>query len=158
MTNVAHMRSKAIRMHGEGMRARDIAKELGVPPLAVHNWLPGSTGDTQFETMAAMRAKGMTNIEIAEHTGVSRQRVSKVLGPVRRPTTSDIRTTIRVPRELIDGLNAIAEGLGLQRGKSSDKYSQIVYMLAEIAAGRITVKWKTGHGPFSYLADVHSPE
>lgn len=155
MANIAHLRKRAIRLHNRGMRVRDISRELQVPPLAVKNWLPGKSGDDQFETMAAMRARGMTNVEIAEHTGLSRQRVGHVLGAVRKPRQADISTRIRVQREAAEGMIRVAEELGIHPGKRSDKYSQVARLMEDIVAGRIELKWKPGHGPFSYLADIH---
>lgn len=146
-------RKRAIELYKKGMSISAISKELEVPPMMLRGWLPGETNHPQFEKMAAMRKQGMTNVQIAEATGVTRARVGHVLGPVRSPYRSTDRVTMRVPQELVEPLISQAESMGLQPGKSTDKYAQITRMLREIADGRMAVSWKEGHGPYTYLAE-----
>jgi DNA-binding MarR family transcriptional regulator len=107
--------------------------------------------------MATMRNQGMTNKEIAEHFGITRQRVAAILGPsARRGRPTDPRAAVRIrltPRD-VEKVVRTAERLGLRITSGAEAgRGSINALLEEIATGNLTVAWREGRNAFTRLID-----
>lgn len=153
MTKAHRLRAEALQLAEQGMSIREIAKRLGVPRITVFSWVPRAEESVQFKQMADMRAKGMTNIEIARELGTTRHRVGAVLGPTsrrgRRPENRR-RIVARLSDKHLNRLSMTANDLGLPALEPSRMATAI---LEEIGAGRLEVDWKDGYNAFSHLVE-----
>lgn len=156
-TKTTALRDEALRLHRDGMPIPKIAETLGVPRITAYSWIPRPGEESQFAQMASLRASGMTNQEIARRFGVSRQRVSAVLGPSsRRGRAADSRRAVRVRLDERDAdrIVSIADGLGIRVGGGAQAgRGSVNGLLAEIAAGNLVVVWNDGHTNYSHLLD-----
>ncbi len=157
MTNTAHLRAEAIRLAGEGKTIKEIADQMEVPRITVFSWVPRAEESAQFQEMAAMRAEGMTNIQIAEALGTTRHRVGAILGPTarrgRRPEQRR-RIVARLSEGNLDRLTDEAQRLGIYGVAGGEPSRMATLILEEIGAGRLEVNWKNGHNAFSHLVDA----
>lgn len=82
-------RREALRLHAAGVSKLAIGIQLGVSRKTVFNWLPPSHPRAERKVtraeLEALRCQQFTNIEIARQSGISRQRVAQILGPIPRP-------------------------------------------------------------------------
>lgn len=147
-TTMIEKRDAARQLAAEGKTYRQIAEELDLAPVTVYSWIPTKAEQSQFKTMADLRASGMTNVQIAERTGVSPKRVSAVLGPAPRRRVEVDRRQIRMEPGTFGKLKTVARTLGLPVGRGEGARSGSVgRMLDAIARGEIDLCWRDGFGP-----------
>ena len=153
----AALRDRAVELRGSGLSIPQIAIALDVPRSTVYSWLPKDDDDSRFAQMARMRESGMTNTQIGEAFGITRQRVSAVLGPsARRGRPAEKRTAVRVRLEAprVNRLVAIAERLGIRIGAGANAgRGSINALLEEIATGNLVIAWKDGKTGYTHLID-----
>lgn len=148
-------RTRALALAAEGKTYRQIAEELGLPPVTVYSWIPTKEEESQFKEMAELRARGMTNTEIAARMGVNPKRVSAVLGPIPRwSRRQSDRKLIRMEPGTYDALRELSGRLGLQVGRGPEpRAGAIGRMLDAIARGELQVTWVDGYGPDAVKED-----
>ena len=155
--NYNELRSLANELREGGMSVPDIARKLDLPRSTIYAWLPKEHDSARVSEMARMRGQGMTNMEIAEHFGITRQRVAAILGPTaRRGRVADPRAAVRVrltPAD-VEKVVRIAERLGLRITSGAEAgRGSINAMLEEIAAGNLTLAWREGRNAYTRLID-----
>lgn len=129
-----------MRLREAGRSLAEIAEELGVHRMTVVSWLPTRQEEESGirEEMARMRLKGMSNIEIAEAMGTSRNRVGALLGPAPRvgpPTDERRKIVVRVADKDYDRIVARLAELGIPHEGVKNRPHPLTVMLEHIAAG-----------------------
>jgi len=66
----------------------DLAKVLGLPPSAAHEWLAKS--DLTTALSAAVQREGLTHAEVARRAKTSRTRITSILNRNLRHVTTDL--------------------------------------------------------------------
>jgi transposase len=155
--NYNELRSLAAELREGGMSVPDIARKLDLPRATIYAWLPKGHDTARVAEMAQMRGRGMTNMEIAKHFGITRQRVAAILGPTaRRGRVADPRSAVRVRLSSADVERVIgtAERLGLRITSGAEAgRGSINALLEEIATGNLAVAWREGRTAFTRLID-----
>jgi transposase len=151
------LRNLASELREGGMSVPEIARKLDLPRSTIYAWLPKDHDGSRVAQMATMRNQGMTNKEIAEHFGITRQRVAAILGPsARRGRPTDPRAAVRIrltPRD-VEKVVRTAERLGLRITSGAEAgRGSINALLEEIATGNLTVAWREGRNAFTRLID-----
>lgn len=148
MNEAKGLPEKAKALSAGGMTYKNIADELNVPPLAIFAWVGDTGEDSAFARFARLRAKGLSNREIARRQGVQKDHVMKTLGPVPMPDRDYERRNIRIQQGSWPKLQAIALSLGfrVERGVYAGA-GDVGSLIDAIVRGDVTLSWRPGRGP-----------
>ena len=96
--------------------------------------------DARDNEMQDLRRQGLTNVQIAEQMGVTRQRVHQVLGPVR-PAPAEDKITVVGTKKGIERLRELAVQHGY-RTTSGPKAGQgsVSLLLGAVARGELEIR------------------
>jgi predicted DNA-binding protein (UPF0251 family) len=135
-------RREALRLHAAGVSKLAIGIQLGVSRKTVFNWLPPTHPRAERKVtraeLEALRCQQFTNIEIARQSGISRQRVAQILGPIPRPHREMKKVFVHIPD--VEAIRDVAKSLGYRVAKGP--YSgegNISALLAAIADREVRV-------------------
>ncbi len=145
MTDPRHEQARKLR--AEGCSKPAIARELGVSLATIKNWLPAErprpTQRADRAQLLAMREQGrLTNSEIARRTGISRQRVAQILGPIPRYVEGERQSvTISLPVHDLERLRDMAQHLGyLSWAGTLSGQGSVSAMIGAIAEGQLELR------------------
>lgn len=131
--------ARANELAAEGKTYKQIARALGVPPLEVYASIPDTGEDSSFAQMARLASHGLSNAQIAQRLGVTRQAVSKQLGPRERRGETVVRN-MRMKPGTFDRMRELASDLGYLAGRGIDPHAgSIGRLLDAIAAGEVKI-------------------
>jgi DNA-binding CsgD family transcriptional regulator len=147
-------REEARRLYAEGMTKAAIARHLNVSRATVYGWVPSEVGGSAVNTELRRRCadlgeQGYSRSEIARAVGVSRQRVSQVMGPINPDEPiKDKSVVLYSTPEKVRALRVIAKSFGLvaERGRYPTAGS-IQKLLDAIAIGDLAVSKKPKNFP-----------
>lgn len=146
-SQAAAARDAARNLHAEGVDLDDIARRLQTYGRVVRFWLGMDGSGWDYESIMALRNRGVPISAIATTVEVPRNYIWHTIGSRPRREETVVRQ-VRLNRRSWERLPAICDQLGVRKLTGDAKPSNSVARLLDgIADGHLTVAWVEGKSP-----------